>query len=247
MSLPKPSGQISVRQIFLTVGQARLLQNISFDLAPGELLGIIGPSGAGKSTLCRVLTGIWPTQGGGIRLDGVDLFYWNQEELGAHVGYLAQEVALFNASVAKNIARMGDVDGTRVSEAANAVYIHDWIQSLPKGYDTVLDSSDGIALSGGQRQRIALARAMYGNPKLLVFDEPNSNLDTEGEKALIQLLANIKQKRSATCVIVTHKPEILDVVDKILLLKDGQAAAFGPKNQVLTQLANSWPPSRKTG
>ena len=247
MSLPKPAGQIEARQLSLQIGQAQVLRNVSFELEPGELMGVIGPSGAGKSTLCRIMTGVWPARGGGIRLDGVDLYYWDQDELGRHMGYLAQDVELFDASVAKNIARMGPVDEALVEEAARAVHIHEWIESLPQGYYTPLGGSGGVTLSGGQRQRLGIARAIYGNPQVLVFDEPNSNLDTEGEKALIQLLADIKRQRLATCAVVTHKPEILDVVDKILMIKDGQVAAFGPKDQVFRHLLNAHAPSRQTG
>ncbi|MGM0452732.1 MAG: type I secretion system permease/ATPase [Thermodesulfobacteriota bacterium] len=239
MSLPRPEGRIDARKLVLKIGQVHLLKNVSFALDPGELLGIIGPSGAGKSTLCRIITGVWPSHGGKIRLDTVDMFYWDQEELGKHMGYLAQEVELFEATIAKNIARMGEVDQAMVEQAAKSVHIHEWIQSLPQGYSTPLNSSDGISLSGGQRQRVGLARALYGQPSVMVFDEPNSNLDVEGESALKTLLGEVKQQRSATCAIVTHKPELLDKVDKILMLKDGQVSAFGPRDQVFKQVLSA--------
>lgn len=208
-------------------------------------MGVIGPSGAGKSTLCRIITGVWPVQGGDIRLDGVEMYYWEQEDLGRHVGYLAQEVELFNGTIAENIARMGKVDETRVAEAARAAGIHEWIESLPNGWKTSLQGLEGITLSGGQRQRIAIARAIYGNPRILILDEPNANLDTEGERSLIRMLTDIRHDRRATCVIVSHKPEILDAVDKILVVMDGQTAAFGPKEQVFRHLAAAGPPSRR--
>ena len=247
MSLPEPTGRIEARQVFLSIDQNRLLQNVSFSLAPGEILGVVGPSGAGKSTLCKILTGVWPSQGGEVRLDDVSLFYWDQDELGRHIGYLAQEVVLFGASVAKNIARMGTVDQERVEAAAKAVNLHEWIASLPDGYDTPLESPGSISPSGGQRQRIALARAIYGNPRVLVLDEPNSNLDTEGEHALMQFLADAKKNRSATCIMVTHKPAVLNAADKILILENGQVSAFGPKDQVFRHLANTRAAGRQAG
>ncbi len=247
MPLPSPKGRIEAGHLFFKIGQTPVLKNVSFVLQPGELLGIIGPSGAGKSTLCRIMTGVWPAQIGKIRLDSVDLFYWEQEELGRYIGYLSQDVALFEGSVAKNIARMGSVDDAQVEAAARRVGIHEWITSLPEGYQTMLNSSSGISLSGGQRQQIGLARAIYGDPRVLVLDEPNSNLDMTGEQALFEMLSGIRQTRSTTCVIVSHKPEILDVVDKILILKDGQVAAFGPKDQVFQKLMSDPSSRQQTG
>lgn len=245
MPLPAPQGRIEARQLFLKIGQAQLIRNVSFSLSPGDIMGVIGPSGAGKSTLCRIITGVWPVQIGDIRLDGVELFYWDQEELGRYLGYLAQEVELFHGTVAENIARMGPVDENMVREAARMVGMDEWIEALPNGGQTPLYGPNGISLSGGQRQRIALARAIYGNPRILILDEPNANLDAEGEKALMGLLADIQHNRYVTCVIVTHKPEILDAADKLLVLKDGQAVAFGPKEQVFKQLTATGSPTRQ--
>lgn len=245
MPLPAPEGRIEAQQLFLKIGQTHLIQNVSFSLAPGEIMGVIGPSGAGKSTLCRIITGVWPVQRGEIRLDGVELFYRDQEDLGRYVGYLAQEVELFNGTISENIARMGVVNEEQVAEAARSVGLDEWLKSLPNGGDTPLYGSNGITLSGGQRQRIALARALYGNPRVLILDEPNANLDSEGEKALMDLLADIRRSRRLTCVIVTHKPEILDAVDKVLVLREGKAVAFGPKDEVFRQLSSVGMPKRQ--
>ena len=244
MSLPPPEGRIEASHLFLKIGQAQLIRNVSFSLEPGEVMGIIGPSGAGKSSLCRILTGVWPVQVGETRLDGVDLYYWDQEELGKYVGYLSQEVELFEGTIAENIARMGHVDSEKIEAASLAAGIHDWIETLPQGMDTKIYGTKGISLSGGQRQRIGLARALYGNPKILVLDEPNANLDMAGEKELIRLLSDIRVQRGTTCIVVSHKPEILEAVDKVLLLKEGQALLFGPKNEVFRRLAAAGPPQR---
>ncbi len=238
MQMPAPAGKISAEKVYFRIDDRLLLADISFALAPGEILGIIGPSGAGKTTLCRVLLGIWPAVGGKVRLDNVDLFYWDQTELGQYIGYLPQEVELFEASVAENIARMGAAEEAWVEEAAEQVNIDEWIGTLDKGYSSQLYGDEGIIPSGGQKQRIALARALYGQPKLMVLDEPNSNLDEAGEKDLTDLFARIKQKRNMTCVIVTHQPDILSMADKILVLKSGRQIQFGPQGQVMRQLFN---------
>lgn len=247
MTLPAPTGKIDARQLFCKIGQHQLLQNVSFGLSPGEQMGVLGPSGAGKSTLCRIILGLWPSMGGKIRLDDVDLFYWDQEQLGRHMGYLAQEVELFDATVGQNIARMGEVDIDRVKEAARAADMDEWIESLPEGYDTRLNPSTGIAVSGGQRQRIGLARAIYGRPSVLVLDEPDSNLDREGQAALIRILQEMKQQRRTTCVVVTHKPEIVQAMDRILVLKEGRAVQFGTPGEVFKQLTASADGRQQTG
>jgi ABC-type protease/lipase transport system fused ATPase/permease subunit len=236
MRLPAPKGKLTADHLFFKLDQALLLKNISFSLQPGEIMGVIGPSGAGKTTLCKVLVGIWPALKGKVRLDDVEVFYWDQDELGKHLGYLAQEVELFQTTVSRNIARMGAPDPEKVRKAAEAAGVHELIESFPQGYDTPLFTNDGVSLSGGQKQRIGLARALYGDPGLIVLDEPNSNLDKEGEQALMKLLSGMRAERSATCILVTHKPEILEVVDKILVMSNGQVVQFGDKAEIMSKL-----------
>jgi PrtD family type I secretion system ABC transporter len=241
MRLPAPLGKLTADRLFFKMDQALLLNNISFSLQPGEILGVIGPSGAGKTTLCKVMAGIWPAFKGKVRLDDVDIFYWDQDELGKHLGYLAQEVELFQTTVSRNIARMGEPDLDKVRNAAEMAGVAELIEMLPHGYDTPLFIQDGVSLSGGQKQRVGLARALYDNPKLIVLDEPNSNLDKEGEQALMALLSRIKAKRSATCILVTHQPEILEAVDKILIMNNGQMVQFGDKLEILKGLKSLAP------
>ncbi|MDA3896998.1 MAG: type I secretion system permease/ATPase [Desulfobacteraceae bacterium] len=239
MPLPAPKGKIEVENLFFRLGQQLLLRNISFSLSPGDVLGVIGPSGAGKTTLCKLMVGIWPAFRGKVRLDGVDTFNWRHEELGKYLGYLPQEIEMFDVSVAKNIARMGDVDPDKVVAAATTVGIHDFIENMPQGYETPLNTEEGVSVSGGQKQRIGLARAFYNQPRMIVLDEPNSNLDEIGEKELLKTIAALKNERSVTCIIVTHKPEILDVVDKVLLMKNGQVVDFGDKDDILNKISQS--------
>jgi len=234
MDLPIPKGQISVEHASFAIKGAVILQDISFSIQPGESLGLIGPSGAGKSTLCRLLLGIWPATAGKVRLDGADIFNWNQEKLGPYIGYLPQEVELFSGSVAENIARLDNVDSEAVIAAAQHAGVHELILSFPNGYDTRIGEG-GVVLSGGQRQRIGLARAMYGQPKLIILDEPNSNLDDEGERALLGSWEKLKEQ-GTTVVIVSHKPGLLVGVDKVLMLKNGQLAMFGPRDAVFQKL-----------
>lgn len=233
MTLPAPQGHLWAEAATFVSTGVQLLHGVSFILSPGESMGLIGPSGAGKSTLCQLLTGIWRPQVGKVRLDGADIFSWDCDELGRHVGYLPQDVQLFFGTIAENICRFGEVDMNKVRQAAMLAGTHDMIERLPHGYETMLDEN-GEGLSGGQRQRIGLARALYGEPKLVVLDEPNSNLDDEGEMALIRAITAIKGK--STVVIVTHKPSILTVVDKILLLRNGSVAMFGPQQEVFMAL-----------
>lgn len=237
MDLPAPKGDLRAEQAVFALGRQVLLNNISFNLAAGEFMGIIGPSGAGKSTLCRLITGIWPSVSGKIRLDGVDMFYWDQDRLGRFIGYLPQEIELFPVSLAQNIARMGEIDQLRVEKAATAAGIHALISEMPQGYDTIVGGESGVTLSGGQKQRVGLARALYNDPRLLVLDEPNSNLDQDGEGELLRTLSGLKAEQACTCILVTHKPEILHVVDKVMVLRQGQLAMFGPKNEVFQKLA----------
>lgn len=197
--------------------------------------GVIVQVAAGKSTLCKLLLSIWAPTAGKVRIDRADIHSWDSEKLGPYIGYLPQDVELFAGSVAENIARMGDVDSQKVIAAAQMAGVHTMVLGLPKGYDTQI-GEHGAALSGGQRQRIGLARALYGDPRLVVLDEPNSNLDEEGEQQLARAVLNLKQ-RKATVVLVTHKPSILNIVDNIIVMQEGQIALSGPRQAVLEKLA----------
>ncbi|MFC0667057.1 type I secretion system permease/ATPase [Azotobacter chroococcum] len=236
MSLPRPSGRLSVEGAFACAPGSSLpiLRGVTFNLAPGEALGVIGPSASGKSTLARLLVGIWPVQAGKVRLDGADVFQWNKEELGPWLGYLPQDVELFEGSIAENIARFGPLDGDAVIQAARQAGVHDMILRLPQGYDTQL-STDGGSLSGGQKQRVALARALYGDPALIVLDEPNSSLDDVGEMALIHALSDLK-RHGKTLVLISHRPTVLNIVDKLLVLREGTVHMFGSRDEVLAAL-----------
>jgi len=242
MPLPKPTGILSVEGAFANAPGTNLpiLRAISFNLSPGEALGVIGPSASGKSTLARLLVGIWPAQAGKVRLDGADVFQWNKEELGPWLGYLPQDVELFEGTIAENIARFGEVNGDAVIQAARQAGVHEMILRLPQGYDTRL-SADGGSLSGGQKQRVALARALYGDPSLIVLDEPNSSLDDVGEAALIQALSDLK-RRGKTLVLISHRPTVLNIVDKILLLREGTVHMFGSRDEVFAALRQASAP-----
>lgn len=239
MSLPAPSGEINVEGLVAVPpgAQAAVLKGISFAVAPGEIVGIIGPSASGKSTLARMLVGIWPPHGGKVRLDGADVYQWNKIELGPHIGYLPQDIELFEGTIAENIARFGEVNSELVIAAAQRAGVHEMILRFPMGYDTPIGLG-GSVLSGGQRQRIALARALYGDPAVIVLDEPNSNLDDSGEVALVQTVQELKQMHK-TVFLITHRMNIIGVVDRILLLKDGLVQAFGPRDNVLKALAEA--------
>ena len=240
MSLPAPKGVLTVEQLVAGApalpGQTPqpILRGIQFGVSPGELLAVIGPSASGKTTLARLLVGLWPSMAGKVRLDGADVHQWPKDELGPHLGYLPQGVELFDGTIAENIARFGEVDPRRVEAAAREAGLHEFILQLPQGYETQI-GTEGAILSGGQRQRVALARALYGEPALVVLDEPNSSLDEAGDVALMRALVALKA-RNATVVVITHRTTILDVTDKILLLRDGQQQAFGPKQDVLAAL-----------
>ncbi|MCO6055103.1 type I secretion system permease/ATPase [Pseudomonas sp. MOB-449] len=236
MALPKPQGALSVEQAMTAApgGVATILRGINFSLSPGEALGIIGPSAAGKSTLARLLVGVWPAQGGKVRLDGADIFQWNKEELGPWIGYLPQDVELFEGSIADNIARFGQVNSEEVILAAKRAGVHEMILRFEKGYDTPL-GVDGSPLSGGQKQRIALARAIYGDPSMIILDEPNANLDDVGEAALVEAILDLK-KRGKTLILISHRPSVLGTVDKVLLLRDGGMQLFGPREEVFAAL-----------
>jgi ABC-type protease/lipase transport system fused ATPase/permease subunit len=208
----------------------------------GEAVGIIGPSGAGKTSLVRTLVGIWRPAKGCVRLDGAALDQWDAEALGRHVGFISQTVELFDGTVAENIARMSVApDADAVLRAARAAGAHDMILRLPVGYDTPIGEG-GEALSGGQRQRIALARALYGDPFLIVLDEPNSNLDSEGEAALLQAITGVKA-RGAIVVLIAHRPFVLSVCDHILVLANGMQVEFGARNEMMRKISARLPPA----
>lgn len=233
MPLPKPTGALAIEGVTAAPpgSNVPVLRGISFELSAGDVLGVVGPSGCGKSTLARLMVGVWPAAMGKVRLDGADIYQWNKGELGPNIGYLPQDVELFGGSIAENIARFGEIDSEKVVDAAKRAGVHDMILHFPKGYDTLLGDG-GAGLSGGQRQRLGLARAMYGDPALLVLDEPNSNLDDPGEAALVQAVHALR-KQGKTVVLITHRNSAIAVTTKLLVLRDGVVAAFGPTNQVL--------------
>lgn len=236
MSLPAPRGEVTAENLAVVPpgAQKPVIAGVNFRVAPGEAVGIIGPSASGKSTLARALLGIWPAANGKVRLDGADVFAWKREELGAHVGYLPQDVELFEGSISENIARFGEVDPVAVVEAARLAGVHELILKLPEGYDTVIGASGG-GLSGGQRQRIGLARAVYCRPQLVILDEPNSNLDDVGERALSLAIRQLKEA-GCTLFVITHRTNVLAAVDKLMVLREGALAMFGPRDQVLAEL-----------
>jgi ATP-binding cassette subfamily C exporter for protease/lipase len=239
MALPAPKGRIIFEQVSAgPPGQrAATLHLVSFHLAAGEVMGVLGTSGSGKSTLARVLVGVWPTLGGTVRLDGADIHRWNRDDLGPYIGYLPQDIELFSGSIAQNIARFREADPEKVVAAAQQAGVHELILRLPQGYDTVL-GEDGSGLSGGQKQRVALARALYGQPSLVVLDEPNSNLDTQGEAALAGAIAQLKAQGTSV-ILVTHRSSVLAQADKLLVLNDGRLQAFGASQEVLKALSGA--------
>jgi len=239
MPLPPPEGAISVENVVAGApgSQTPILKGVSFALEPGTILGVIGPTASGKSTLARVLVGIWPTHAGKVRLDGADVYTWDKDQLGSHIGYLPQDIELFSGTIAENIGRFGEIDSDKVIEAARQAGVHELILRFPNGYDTPIGVAGGF-LSGGQRQRIALARALYGMPAFVVLDEPNSNLDDMGEAALVQAVQAHKAA-GRTMVIITHRTSILSAVDKLLLMRDGGVQAFGPRQQVLEAISRA--------
>lgn len=236
MTLPDPVGRIQLENAVVTPpgSKAPVIKGISITIERGDIVGILGPSGSGKSTLARAILGIWPTSNGAIRLDGAEIFNWDREHLGNFVGYLPQDIEIFEGTIADNIARFGTVDAEKVVEAAKMADVHDLILRFPEGYDTMIGATGGN-LSGGQRQRIGLARAMYGKPVLVVLDEPNSNLDEHGEQALEKALLQLKQNGS-TVLIVTHRTNVLSKVDKLMILSEGALVVYGPKDQVINHL-----------
>ena len=241
MNLPVPDGRLSLEQVILIPPGAEIasVKGVSFQLAAGDALGIIGPSAAGKTSLARAILGIWPLRAGAVRLDGAEITQWDRDELGQYLGYLPQDIELFDGSIADNICRFSEQDSEKIIEASQAAGIHEMILRLPEGYDTVLKSNAG-ALSAGQRQRVGLARAIYGNPKLIILDEPNSNLDDQGERDLLAALLQIKES-GRTVIVITHRTAILSMVDKLLLMKNGDVVKFGEKDEVLNAVRASTP------
>ncbi len=248
MTLPAPNGTLLLEKVFAsppgkikaaksTEKNKPVLQDISFSLEAGDILGVIGPSASGKSTLARLLVGVWQAQKGVVRLDGADIYQWNKDELGSHIGYLPQDIELFAGTIAENIARFNDIDAEKVIEAAEKAGVHDLVLNLEQGYDTLIGAG-GMGLSGGQKQRIGLARALYGNPSLIVLDEPNSNLDDLGEKALSRAINQLREQ-GKTVVVITHRPALLSQTNKVLLLVQGKTKLFGPTQQVMAALAPS--------
>ncbi|KLU14368.1 MULTISPECIES: type I secretion system permease/ATPase [Xenorhabdus] len=253
MSLPAPNGVLLLEKVSaMPPGKTRalqfsqngsapnnqyVLQDIHFALDAGDVLGVIGPSASGKSTLARLLVGIWPAQEGVVRLDDADIYQWNKDELGAFIGYLPQDIELFGGTIAENIARFNDIEPEKVIEAAKKAGVHELVLNLERGYDTVIGAG-GMGLSGGQKQRLGLARALYGNPSLIVLDEPNSNLDDVGEKALSHAIAQLREQ-GKTVVVITHRPSLLSQTSKILLLVQGKMKMFGPSQQVMAALSQS--------
>ena len=232
--LPPPTGHLSVRSLSFESGGHKILKDVSFRVEPGDAVAVIGPSAAGKSTLCRLLVGLAAPSEGEVRLDDSLIHHWDPKDLGPHIGYLPQTVELFSGTVKENIGRMIVGDDEAVIKAAGLAHAHDMIQHLPQGYDTVIGVGS-VGLSSGQRQRIGLARAVYGNPKFIVLDEPNANLDQAGESALAAAIAELKS-RGASIIMVGHRPSTLSEATKVLLLKEGRVQMFGPRDEVLAKL-----------
>ncbi len=237
MPLPAPSGVLHVDNLSARApgSKAVILSNVTFSLKQGMCLAVMGPSGSGKSSLARMLVGVWPSLSGSIRLDDVDVYSWNKDELGAYLGYLPQDIELLEGSIAENICRFGDIDQSLLQTAIERVGLTEFIQNLPDKFETQV-GEDGAVFSGGQRQRLGLARAIYGSPRFVVLDEPNANLDVEGNHALYKLLEQLKAD-GTTVVVVTHKKDILKFSDRILVMKGGKPKIFGPRDLVLDKLA----------
>ena len=236
MSLPAPEGHVNVENIIVSPPGSRnpVIKGISFAVPAGFVVGVIGPSASGKSTLARALLGIWVPQHGVVRLDGADISSWDKHELGPHIGYLPQDIELFEGSISENIARFSEVDAKKVVLAAKTAGVHEMILQLTDGYDTII-GGDSASLSGGQRQRIGLARAIYGEPRLIILDEPNSNLDEVGEKALAAAIQQLKAAGS-TVFVITHRTNILTQLDRLLVMNNGTISMYGPREQVMAEL-----------
>lgn len=241
IQLPTPQGYLSAESVtFIPPGGSRpAVLGVSFRLTPGEVLAVIGPSAAGKSTLARLIVGSWKPYSGTVRLDGADVFTWERTDFGQHVGYMPQEIELFEGTVAENIARLNGADEDLIVDAAQKAGAHEMILRLADGYRTQIGES-GYTLSGGQRQRIALARALFRSPRLIVLDEPNSNLDSDGEDCLIRAIEEARRGGS-TMVLVAHRPRFVSMADKVLVLRDGSVEMFGPRDEVLPRILRPVP------
>jgi ATP-binding cassette subfamily C protein EexD len=235
--LPAPKGFIDLEGIFVVPpgAQAPSVRGVNMSIKAGETVGVIGPSAAGKSSLARAMLGVWPCVNGKVRIDGAEISQYDRATLGSYIGYLPQDIELFDGTISENIARYEDPKPEMVVEAAQVAGVHEMILQLPQGYDTPIGSG-GTALSGGQRQRIGLARAIYCYPKIVVLDEPNSNLDDIGERALVEAILELK-KRETTVILITHRPAILGITDKIAFMREGQLQLFGERDEVLAALA----------
>ena len=231
-----PTGALALRDVTATAEgrETPILQGVSLEANPASVTVIVGPSGSGKSTLARVMIGIWPESTGEVLLDGRPLASWDRTELGPHLGYLPQDIELFEGSIAENIARFAEVNSELVIAAARCAGLHDMILRMPKGYDTQIGEA-GSTLSGGQRQRLGLARAVYGDPAFIVLDEPNANLDDVGEQALSRAIMELKNK-GKTVVLITHRPSAIALADRLVVMQDGRVQIQGPRDAVLAEL-----------
>lgn len=243
MPLPPPEGNLIAEQLVVSAPgyPVPILRGMSFSLSKGNTLVVIGASASGKSTLTRALLGIWPSTGGKVRLDGADVFQWNKDEMGQYVGYLPQEVDLFDGTVAENIARFGKPNLEQIEAICKLINIHDIIMALPEGYHSSI-GDEGVVFSGGQRQRVGLARALYGYPKFIVMDEPNSNLDSESERYLIGAIRHMKTLGS-TQVIVTHRSTLINEADYLMMMRQGTIQAYGPRDEIIAAIQKSQAPS----
>ena len=241
MSRVAPQGALTLRNVVAvaTGRQQPILNGVSLEVSPGTVTVVLGPSGSGKSTLARCMVGIWPQVTGEVLLDGLPIDGWDRNELGPYLGYLPQDIELFEGTIAENIGRFGEVVSEKVIAAAKTTGLHEMILRLPKGYDTPIGEA-GHLLSGGQRQRIGLARAVYGDPVLVVLDEPNANLDEVGETALVRTVNALKEK-GRSVFLITHRPGVLAVADRVMVLRDGQVQREGPRDEVLAQLRSARP------
>jgi ATP-binding cassette subfamily C exporter for protease/lipase len=243
LQLPAPEGNVSVEGLVAgPPGVAiNILKGLTFRVPKGHIVAVVGPSASGKTSLARLLVGVWGPTAGAVRLDGADVYHWPKDDLGQHVGYLPQDVELFEGSIAQNIARFGEVDDEKLAEALTIAGLQDLIRSLPEGAGTIV-GGDGGFLSGGEKQKVALARAVYGRPPLIVLDEPNSSLDEAGDQQLNQAML-IAKSWGSTVFVITHRNSVLPVVDLLLVLQDGNLRLFGPRDEVLRALQGGGAPS----